>query len=82
MIGKLAVDKSAQGQGLGSALLFDALTRAADVADKIGVFLVEVKALDEPAKAFYLKHEFTEMLDDKFRLFLTIKKFRKVLSPR
>lgn len=79
LIGKLAIDQAAQGQGLGTALLFDALQRASRIADEIGVFLVEVKALDEAAKQFYLKHEFVEMIDAPFNLYLNLKKVRQLL---
>lgn len=77
---KLAVDKLAQKQGLGIALLFDALKRAAKIAEEIGVFLVEVKALDEGAKKFYLKYDFVEMLDTSLNLYLNLKKIRKLLA--
>lgn len=79
LLGKLAIDRSAQGQGLGTALLFDAMQRAARIADEIGVFLLEVKALDESAKRFYLKYEFVEMLDSSMSLFLNLKKIRHLL---
>lgn len=82
LIGKLAIDKKAQGQGLGSALLFDALKRAAHIADEIGVFLVEVKAIDQSAKKFYSKHEFTEMQDSQLSLFLSLKKIRNLLRNK
>lgn len=77
-IGKLAIDRSAQRQGLGSALLFDALKRAASVADEIGIFAVEVIALDEQAKQFYIKHNFIEMLDSPMHLYLSMKLIRKM----
>ncbi len=82
LIGKLAIDKTVQNQGLGSILLFDALKRAAKIADELGVFLVEVSALDENAMAFYRKHEFVEMLDADSQLYLTLKKIRKLLAAR
>ncbi len=80
LIGKLAVDKTAQKQGLGTALVYDALKRAARIAGEIGVFLVEVKALDENAKNFYLKYDFVEMLDAPLHLYLNLKKIRKLLA--
>ncbi len=72
-LAKLAIDKSAQGRGLGSALLFDALERTAKIAEDLGVFAVEVKALDDAAKKFYLKYGFAAMLDDPMHLYLPIK---------
>lgn len=82
LIGKLAIDKTAQKKGLGTALLFDALQRAARIAEEIGVFLVEVKALDENAKRFYMKYEFVEMIDAPMNLYLNLKKMRKLLTDR
>jgi len=79
LLGKLAIDISAQGRGLGTALLFDALQRATRIAEEIGVFLVEVKALDENAKKFYMKYDFIEMLDSPMSLFLSLKKIRHLL---
>ena len=79
LIGKLAIDKTAQGQGLGTALLFNALKRAANTAEEIGVFLVEIKALNEKAKQFYLNVGFMEMLDDPMKMYMNLKKVRKLL---
>lgn len=80
LIGKLAVDDSVKGMGLGTALVFDALKRVTGVAEEIGIFLVEVKAVDAKAKAFYKKLGFIEMLDNELKLFMAIKIVRKVLA--
>jgi GNAT superfamily N-acetyltransferase len=73
LIGKLAVDKSAQGQGLGGELLVDALLRSVKIAQEIGVFAVRVDAIDLKAKEFYLKYEFIALQDEPLKLFLPIK---------
>ncbi len=78
-LGRLAVDKAAKGQKLGKALLADALTRAVNIADQLGIYAVEVFALNEAAREFYLKFGFTELLDDRQHLYLTVKKIRKIL---
>ena len=80
LIGKLAIDKTAQKQGLGTALLFNALKRATIVAEEIGVFLIEIKAVKERAKNLYLKIGFLEMLDEPMKLYLGIKKIRVLLT--
>ena len=77
-IGRLAVDKTVKGQGLGNLLLLDALRRSMNAGAQIGVYAVEVRALTEQAKSFYLKFGFVEMTDDPLRLYLTIKKIRKL----
>jgi GNAT superfamily N-acetyltransferase len=80
LIGKLAIDKTAQKQGLGTALLFNALKRATTVAEEIGVFLIEIKAVNERAKNLYVKIGFLEMLDEPMKLYLGIKKVRQLLT--
>ena len=79
LIGKLATDEETQKQGLGTALLFDALKRAAGVAEEVGIFLVEIKALNERAKKLYLKTGFVEMIDEPMKLYIGLKKVRKLL---
>ena len=78
-LGRLAVDESAKGQRLGKALLADALKRAVAVADQLGIYAVEVYALTENAREFYLKFGFTTLLDDRLHLYLTVKKIRKLI---
>jgi GNAT superfamily N-acetyltransferase len=73
LIGKLAVDRSAQGQGLGTGLLIDALLRAVKAAQDVAVFAVRVDAIDSIAKDFYLKYEFIPFQDRPLSLFLPLK---------
>ncbi len=77
-LGRLAVDASAKGQGLGKILLLDALWRAASVSNQLGIYAMEVYALNEVARDFYLKYGFTSLLDDKRHLYLTMKAIRKL----
>ena len=69
-LGRLAVDQAFRGQGLGSALLADALARAA--RSEIAAFARTVDAKDEAALAFYLHHEFIPLLDSPMTLFLPL----------
>ncbi len=77
-LGRLAIDKTAKGQGLGKALLIDALKRIAEVSEQLGIYAVEVYALNEAAKNFYLKFGFTELKDDLFHLYLPMKIVRRL----
>jgi GNAT superfamily N-acetyltransferase len=77
-LGRLAIDKNEQGKGLGNILLFDAFGRSLKVADEIGIYAVEVFALSESAKKFYLHYGFEALKDDELHLYLTIKKIRKL----
>lgn len=79
-LGRLAVDNSAKGHGLGAALLADALTRAVSLSKELGIYAVEVYALNESARNFYLKLGFAELADDSHHLYLTIKKIRKIVD--
>ena len=81
LLGRLAVDKSVQGQGLGAYLLIDALRRANHISHHIGVRAVEVHAIDEDARRFYLKYGFVSLSDDKFHLFLPMQVIRKLNLP-
>ncbi len=72
LIGRLAVDNSAKGQGLGTELLVDALLRIIKVSQDIGVFAVRVDAINDSAKAFYLKHEFIPFQEQPLSLFLPL----------
>lgn len=82
LLGRLAVDLTAQGQGLGSLLLVDALRRAAQISEHVGVHAVEVDAIDEAAKTFYLKFGFRPLLDDPRHLLMPMHEIRKLkLDP-
>ena len=77
-LGRLAIDKIAQGQGLGKALLADALERSLSVAQRLGIYAVEVYALNDAARRFYLKFGFVPLLDNEFHLYLSMKTVRKL----
>lgn len=78
LIGRLAVDRSVQGQGLGALLLVDALRRSVQICDQVGIRAVEVDALDDAARNFYLKFGFRSLLDDPRHLFLPMHEIRKL----
>lgn len=72
LIGRLAVDNSIKGQGLGGELLADAFYRAVRASQEIGMYAVRVDAIDLQAKEFYLKYEFIPFQDNELSLFLPI----------
>lgn len=74
LVGRLAVDQTAQGQGFGELLLLDALKRSAQLAQHLGIYAVVVDALNESACHFYRKYGFVETMDDPMRLYLPIKR--------
>ena len=58
ILGRLAVDRQAQGMKLGAALLQDAVGRAIGVSAHAGIRALVVHAVSERAKAFYLHYGF------------------------
>lgn len=69
-MGRLAVDASFQGQGLGGVLLVDAMRRSAGAEIAAAVALVDAK--DAEAAAFYTHHGFIPFLDAPLTLFLPL----------
>ena len=53
ILGRLAVDQSAQGKGIGKALVRDAILRTIQAASIAGIRAVLVHALHERAATFY-----------------------------
>lgn len=80
LLGRLAVDQSAQGNKLGEGLLLDALQRAVDSSAGLGVHAVEVHALDAGAARFYAKYGFVPLLDDPLHLYLPITTIEETLA--
>ncbi len=72
VLGRLAVDKQAQGFKLGSSLLKDAVLRCKAVAENVGVRALLVHALNENAKSFYQKYGFKESPVDSMMLFIRL----------
>jgi len=76
-VARLAVERSAQGKGVGTALTLTALRIAVEVAERAGVFAVTVDAKSEPIRDFYQQRfGFSELLDDPLHLFVTIEDLR------
>ncbi len=72
LLGRLAVDQAAQGKRLGEYLLIDALRVSLGLSQAVGLFAVEVDAIDEQAKRFYEKYGFTPLADNDRHLYLPI----------
>lgn len=69
-LGRLAVDQNFQGQGLGGALLADALDRA--IRSEIAAYAMVVNAKDDRAAMFYHHHGFIILPTAKMTLFLPL----------
>lgn len=76
LLGRLAVDRSVQGRGLGSDLLMDAMHRSQRLAEEIGIAAMVLNAFNEKARRFYLQFGFISLPGDPFHLFLSMKEIR------
>ena len=82
VLGRLAVERAMQGQGLGAALLKDALLRTLAVARNAGVRAVLVHAISEDARRFYLRYGFRVSHIDPMTLMLPVHRIETLLQVR
>jgi GNAT superfamily N-acetyltransferase len=80
LLGRLAIDRRHQNQGLGRALLRDAMLRAVHIGRDAGVFAILVHALSEPAKRFYLSRGFVDSPLQPMTLLMTLATARSILA--
>jgi GNAT superfamily N-acetyltransferase len=80
LLGRLAIDRRHQNQGLGQALLRDAMLRTVSVAQDTGVFATLLHAILEPAKRFYLSRGFVESSLQPMTLMMTLQTARTILA--
>lgn len=73
ILGRLAIDKSFQGKGLGVALLQDATVRTAQAGGILGIRGLLVHALSIEAKTFYEHHGFVASPTQPMTLMLSLK---------
>lgn len=80
LLGRLAVDQSTKGQGLGEHLLLDALHRSLAHADQIAAMAVMVDAKDENAVSFYRHYGFLPLQAKPNRLFVPMRSVAQLLG--
>lgn len=73
IMGRLAIDQSWQGKGLGVALLQDAVRRTVEAAAIVGIRGLLVHAISLEAKAFYEHHGFRASPTQPMTLILSLK---------
>jgi GNAT superfamily N-acetyltransferase len=78
ILGRLAIDRSQQGRGLGRALFRDCALRVAHAADTIGIRGIVVHAISEQAKAFYLVLGFDPSPAEPMTLMVTLADIRSL----
>ena len=74
ILGRLGVDTIWKGQGLGAALLQDAVLRTMQAAEIVGIRGIVVHAISEEAKQFYQYYGFSPSPAQPMTLILSIKK--------
>ena len=82
LLARLGVGERHEGQGLGAALLLDAITRVAGLSEAIGCRGLLVHAESEQARSFYehLIPEFERSPTDPLHLHLLLKDIRRTLD--
>ncbi|KYC36890.1 GCN5 family acetyltransferase [Scytonema hofmannii PCC 7110] len=79
LLGRLAVDRTCQGQGIGELVLFDALKRSLEATEQVASVAVVVEAIDENAVRFYQKYGFRQFKEHLFKLYLPMKSIAESL---
>jgi len=80
LLARFAVDRRWQGQGVGQALLKDAMLRTLRAADIAGIRGFVVHAKDEAARNFDLKFDFIASPSDPMHLCVLLKDVRRIIG--
>lgn len=80
LLGRLAVDRSCQGQQLGRYLLFDALSRVLHAAETLAVYALVVDVKNNNARKFYERYGFKRFPDASSRLFIPTETLRRAIG--
>jgi len=82
-IGRLAISRDFQGQGLGTKLLMSALDQYVGVAETIGMVALFVDAKNQGlADGFYKKFGFKQCSDDPLHLFLSTQEIKEAFEAK
>ena len=79
-LGRLAIAKERQRQGLGKLLLVAAMKKFVEVFDSAGGIGLFVDAKDSAAKAYYERYGFVPLPDNPLQLFLPLQTVRAALE--
>ena len=80
LLGRLAVDRSVNSQGIGKGMLRDAIARTLQVAEHSGVRALFVHAIDGRARDWYLKYGFEPSPTNDLELMVLVDDIRKSLG--
>lgn len=80
LLGRLAVDLTCQGQGLGEHLMLDAMRKVLTHAEAMGTVVLVVDAKHEKAAAYYEAHGFIRFPSTPLRLFMHLDTIAQALA--
>ncbi len=80
VVGRLAIDRTYQGRGIGRALVRDAELRLLNAAEILGIRSVLVHAISDDARAFYEAVGFLPSPSDPMMLMVGLKDLSSALS--
>ena len=80
LLARLAVDQKFQGQGIGSALLRDAVIRGINISQEVAFRAIVTHPIDDEAADFYMKFGFEQSPISSGQLMILIKDARKALG--
>ena len=81
-LGRLAVAKEYQRQGMGKTLLVAAMEKFIEIFDTAGGIGLFVDAKDQAAKRYYEQFGFVALPSNELELFLPVKTIQQALTPR
>ena len=80
LLARLATDRRWHGQGVGKALLRDAMLRTLQAAEIAGIRALAVHAKDEEARRFYEHFDLVASPTDPLHLFVLLKDVRRAIG--
>ena len=81
VLGRLAVDQGHHGNGIGPAMLREAMQRTLDISRLAGVRMLMVHAIDDEAVAFYEHYGFHVFPTGSRTMFLPVETIVDALAP-
>jgi GNAT superfamily N-acetyltransferase len=80
VLGRLAVDKTVHGQGVGTGLLRDAVLRTVQAAEIAGIRAILVHAISEAARRFYEEYGFIASPLDPMTVMITVAEAVRIMN--
>lgn len=80
LLGRLAFDRTAQGQGLGEHLMLDAMSKVLTHSLALGTAVLVVDAKHEKSAAYYRSHGFIAFPSAPLRLFMHLNTIAQALA--